>query len=310
MSPLLHFLILPILVWARPQTDLDADYYPADFQPPPDICPLPNYLGFTGSGKLLNDCTTLNRYKEPPCNVYSYTANQAKVCCPGTAPLNPGDPGTADYVAPSDNEGLVQDVCGNSFITYDNPDEYDYYGLDEPPEPPKPEDACQANGSACKPITECSVQDFNNSTPPAFCGFDPNTGDDRFCCQSQGDLYQSPQAPLFPQQGQARPCQDHTEVCAKWVKEHPDSCTPSHPSYEFMRTSCQKSCQRCTDCVDNFANCPQWSRSGLCSVYPKFMIFNCRESCGSCGYRSPFNQEIQKVGAKQYTDLSRRDFSK
>ena len=308
---LLLFLALPILNHGMPQYD---EYeIQGDFKPPPDICALPSYLGHTGSGKLLSDCSTLKRFKEPPCSVYSYTSNQAKVCCPKTPILFPGDPGTPDYVAPPEDEdyGFVadDDVCGNSIFTYD--DSPNYFDYDAPPEPPKPEDACLAiPDSGCKRMTECSLQDFSNSTPPAFCGFDQESGEDKFCCQSKGPLFQTPQAPQFPLNGRARPCQDHTEVCSKWVKDHPESCSPDHSSYEFMRTACSKSCQKCTDCVDNFANCPQWTRSGLCSIYPKFMISNCRESCGSCGYRSPFNQEIQKVGPKQYTDLNRRDFSK
>ena len=37
------------------------------------------------------------------------------------------------------------------------------------------------------------------------------------------------------------------------------------------------------------------------------MDCNCRESCGSCGFRSPNNKEVQHVGSKQYTDLNTRD---
>ena len=298
---LLLFLALPVLNQAMPQFDVPEE----NFKPPPDICALPAYLGFPGSGKLLSDCSTLNLFKEPPCDVYSYTSNQVKVCCPKKPILFPGDYGTPDYEAPEEDYGFVEDVCGNSFLDYKS--DTDYYYV----EPPKPEDACKAiPESACKTMTECSLQDFSNSTPPAFCGFDQESGDDKFCCQSKGPLFKTPQAPQFPLNGQARPCQDHTEVCSKWVKDHPESCSPNHSSYEFMKTACSKSCQKCVDCVDNFANCPQWTRSGLCSVYPKFMVSNCRESCGTCGYRSPFNQEIQKVGPKQYTDLKRSDFSK
>ena len=85
--------------------------------------------------------------------------------------------------------------------------------------------------------------------------------------------------------------------------------------------------------------CPQWSRSGYCHKKSQFMYFHCRESCGSCGFKSrmpisysqiisnriidnkmlkknplffpALNTEIQMEGGKQYTDLSSRsDFSK
>merc|ERR1712012_751924 len=39
------------------------------------------------------------------------------------------------------------------------------------------------------------------------------------------------------------------------------------------------------------------------------MFFQCRESCGSCGFKSPTNNEIQKVKGKQFTDVtSKRDY--
>ena len=39
-------------------------------------------------------------------------------------------------------------------------------------------------------------------------------------------------------------------------------------------------------CVDEYAMCPQWSRSGYCHKESQFMYFHCRESCGSCGFKS------------------------
>ena len=39
-------------------------------------------------------------------------------------------------------------------------------------------------------------------------------------------------------------------------------------------------------CVDNYAKCPEWSMSGACGMNPEFMAFNCRESCGACGFKS------------------------
>ncbi len=39
-------------------------------------------------------------------------------------------------------------------------------------------------------------------------------------------------------------------------------------------------------CFDEYAKCPEWARSGACGINPKFMAFNCRESCGACGFKS------------------------
>jgi hypothetical protein len=32
--------------------------------------------------------------------------------------------------------------------------------------------------------------------------------------------------------------------------------------------------------------CPLWSRLGYCPRESQFMYFHCRESCGSCGFKS------------------------
>ena len=110
--------------------------------------------------------------------------------------------------------------------------------------------------------------DFSNITngPPTLCGYDVNTGEDKFCCK---DLDPStlrvsmPQSPLFPEtnSGAARPCRDHSPECPRWAETKPDSCDP-HPdlddpdsieasdhSYEFMREACMESCGRCQDKV-------------------------------------------------------------
>ena len=39
-------------------------------------------------------------------------------------------------------------------------------------------------------------------------------------------------------------------------------------------------------CVDNYKKCAEWSRAGVCSQRPEFMSFHCRESCGTCGFKS------------------------
>jgi len=78
-----------------------------------------------------------------------------------------------------------------------------------------------------------------------------------------------------------------------------------------MREACMESCGRCQDkgCVDNFESCPTWTLKGYCDEAPKFMLFNCRESCGTCGFKSRFDTELQIVNGKQYTDITADDFT-
>ena len=122
------------------------------------------------------------------------------------------------------------------------------------------------------------------------------TGDDnndRFCCTGNGTpLSQVVQPPKWNKTGKAYPCEDHTEFCTQWVKNFPESCYQvTHASYGFMSLTCMKSCERCgnENCVDAYQECDKWSKKGYCAKYPEFMIFNCRESCGTCGFKSRNN---------------------
>ena len=85
--------------------------------------------------------------------------------------------------------------------------------------------------------------------------------------------------------------------------------------------------------MNTFETCPKWAREGHCTKSPKLMMLHCRESCGTCGFKSGkklnfnyslnlecylvfthlniilvFNRELQKDGSKQYTDLDSPDF--
>jgi len=106
-------------------------------------------------------------------------------------------------------------------------------------------------------------------------------------------------------------CEDHTPKCQDWVRSHPDGCYPGHESYPFMRSACQKSCKRCGSegCVDNYEKCAEWSRAGVCSKRPEFMSFHCRESCGTCGFKSSSNSMDQVVNGKQYTTDNHKAFT-
>ena len=129
----------------------------------------------------------------------------------------------------------------------------------------------EANLDKSSPLIEAYIEefltlvDFNEKTngPPKLCGWDLETGEDKFCCK---DLDPStprvnmPQPPMFPEKGsnEARPCRDHSTECPKWAKNRPDSCKP-HPdplsngsinhSYEFMREACMETCGRCENNV-------------------------------------------------------------
>merc|ERR1712110_150422 len=41
------------------------------------------------------------------------------------------------------------------------------------------------------------------------------------------------------------PCSDHSWMCLDWLINDPESCTPGHPSYVFMREACPLRCGRC-----------------------------------------------------------------
>ena len=48
-------------------------------------------------------------------------------------------------------------------------------------------------------------------------------------------------------------------------------------------------------CRDEFEECQKWSMNGDCSRNAPFMIFNCRESCGTCGMRSGESKKIIEI---------------
>ena len=52
--------------------------------------------------------------------------------------------------------------------------------------------------------------------------------------------------------------------------------------------------------MNTFETCPKWAREGHCNTSPKMMMLHCRESCGTCGFKSGKNyvasQEIYLLG--------------
>jgi hypothetical protein len=72
-----------------------------------------------------------------------------------------------------------------------------------------------------------------------------------FCCSdTNGQSITKLQPPQFPTaSNEPRPCVDHSTHCKRWAKNYPESCSPGHNSYIFMREACQSSCKRCGDSV-------------------------------------------------------------
>ena len=95
--------------------------------------------------------------------------------------------------------------------------------------------------------------DFNNTKPPGYCGFDQDTGADKFCCSDSDPSdtpIKEPQQPLFQKDSKAYPCSDQTSHCERWIETNGESCTPlyvggfNQNSYPFMREVCQESCRK------------------------------------------------------------------
>jgi len=265
-----------------------------------NLCQLPKELGGFGRGVPLVDCDTINKITEPPCNIYSWGGNHPKICCP-----------IADYINQTDEEDYVQDEDELEF-------ECDPSQIGGDP------GVCTVG--ECIAISECGKTEFEKTTPPTACGY-TDSGEDMICCSDKnGPKARTPQSPQFwvdsgnitlskLQRETAYPCSDHSWKCLDWVLDHPESCKSGHPSYTFMRNACPLLCGRCINkektktlgCVDNYAKCPEWSRAGRCALDPLFMAFNCRESCGSCGYKSAhYASKIQETKDKkeQYTRIA------
>ena len=90
--------------------------------------------------------------------------------------------------------------------------------------------------------------------------------------------------------------------------------------------------------MNTFETCPKWAREGHCTTSQKVMMLHCRESCGTCGFKSGknyvvskyfrhirimdktskikiisvFNREPQynRIDSKQYTDIDSPEFRK
>jgi hypothetical protein len=95
--------------------------------------------------------------------------------------------------------------------------------------------------------------DFSNSTPPIPCGYDESNGEDKQCCLTSStepsEEIPVPVPAFTDPDSKTYKCVDHTDLCQKWYKNHPESCFPGHSSYKFMRLACMNTCGRCGDKV-------------------------------------------------------------
>ena len=138
--------------------------------------------------------------------------------------------------------------------------------------------------------------------------------------------------PRFPgPDSRARPVEDKSELCGKWKEnggcdldrdfsitkldtwEGTNLTSQSNANREFfhfMQTSCLATCGWADrrGCVDEHPRCEEWARVGLCTTSPRLLAHTCRESCGVCGFLSPFNTEDQVVGGASYSDYKKDNF--
>lgn len=304
-----------------------------DPRPPNNICPLPPRLGHYGYGVLIEECDTLDRFVTvPPCNFFTYRGSSLYVCCPPPKKvIFPGTFGHPDYTAPEDDYVFSLDICGatppanyddNYVIEYEDIESnIDSEGSGIPPESvlgtpaqdylytdSDPAAKCiLTNGSSCVVKSLCSLADFSGDEPSFACGNDAETGEDKFCCR--GPASDKPLPKPDKRYGDYK-CRDYTDACKKFVVQSPDSCSPSHSSFRFMKLACMESCGLCGDrgCADEFEKCYEWARKGLCIELAPFMIYHCRESCGTCGFRSVTNTDQQVVNGRDYTNIHSSEF--
>merc|ERR1711963_1393873 len=191
----------------------------------------------------------------------------------------------------------------------------------------------ETKAATCTTINRCPKMVDNDAAPTTHlipCGFDETEKLMMVCCPDEV-VEEEPdnslkQEPRFPKPGRKpRKCQDASKLCGKWKnnggcdldkdivisEEDPwNGLVESKTMFDFMQTACPQTCGLCGDkgCVDEHPRCPAWARTGMCVLAPFFMAHTCRESCGVCGFLSPTNTEIQKVGENSYTDFNENNF--
>jgi len=277
--------------------------------PTDDLCILPQELGFSGKIMLVEDCYTLYRYKGvPSINIYSYRGSNVFICCPDPVEDSVVFEGQFENDDEYDPEAGDYDYASlyptyDEFVTSQSDDDDDGVTSSDP--------RCRRDpGTPCVDISRCSANDFNGDSPPLSCGWSQTTGEETFCCKgtSQPKLVKQ----TIPQKYGDYECEDLTPFCKDFFVKTPSSCRPSHESFDFMRRACMQTCNLCGDtkkgCRDEFEGCSRWRTNGHCIKHPEFMFFNCRESCGTCGFTSPRNPNTQVVNGRDYSNMRSENF--
>ena len=156
----------------------------------------------------------------------------------------------------------------------------------------------------CVSHTFCNLKGV--SVPPKPCGWDKDFGEDLLCCKHTTSVENKPQLAQFGKFG----CRAFHEHCKKILELDKKACDGDFRSSQFMSVACMETCKKCGTygCVDEFEECKIWSRKGYCSKYADFMVFNCRESCGTCGFRSDVVNLPQIVDGRDFSRPTSQSF--
>lgn len=303
-------------------------------------CLLPPVIGASGRSTFIEDCDSLDQfplfpfpdYKENKYGVHPQVCcpekrHKTSICfptdewCPSFTPPDYDDVG--DYPA-YDDEGsdYVDDQYDDAVDDRGAAGDYDYGAAGDYADYAEPatiaEGKCEGayQGWTCVNFKECSlVVDQNGTAVKAgVCGYDTSHNVIKICCHpsliaAQDNSENSLVPPRYP----GYDCQDKHRLCKKWRKngaceldqdfnvnqedpEDPQGFVSSSDMFDIMMGVCME------------CRCPQWARDGQCVVNPYFMVHSCRESCGVCGFLSPFNSEVQTVSGKTYSDFADSNF--
>jgi len=306
-------------------TPIAQDSFEEEFQ---RTCDLPTRLGTTGNPKFIEDCQTLSFFGTVPVPApgHQQYGVHPVVCCPRKVddealcfplrsinPTNviPGCP-TNEELSESQKE-LVQEEreerSRNQFVLRDGAQ---FCGPRE----------------TCTTVARCGLLNEVYPSDVGPCGFSEKESESLVCCPRDNILDEAQQKPnpRFLKEGKPYPCEDKTEYCKKWKSNgacllnetfFPSAAEPgfivtSPDMFSFMLETCMETCGHCGSkgCVDDHVKCPEWARSGQCyeGHAPFITALTCRESCGLCGFLSPFNTDIQVVEGKSYTKYNDRTF--
>jgi len=170
-----------------------------------------------------------------------------------------------------------------------------------------------------------------NSTTPLNsvvpCSFNQESFEVMVCCPpvQVTDRPSTKPKPRYLKNNKPYLCEDKTKYCNRWkdngicflnktfIPSEIEKAlrVSSQDMFAFTTMTCMGSCNWCGDkgCVDEHESCPRWAKEGFCTGPPtSFISHTCRESCGLCGFLSPFNTETQVLNGRSYTRNTQTDF--